>query len=250
MSRFAGWLVILLFKGVTVAVPAEEAKIAVASNFAMPMRAILEEFHQETDHQILLSLGSTGKLYAQILQGAPFDAFFAADQERPRRLEMAGRIVPQSRFTYARGQLVLWSPRSNLIDANGSVLRRQHFRRLAIANPRLAPYGRAAEEVLRDFGVWDSLQPRLVRGENVGQAYHFVASGNAELGLLAASQVLDPAKEAGGSLWIPPAELYEPIAQDAVLLRSNGAADALLRFVRTEAVQALLAEYGYVVNHE
>jgi molybdate transport system substrate-binding protein len=188
--------------------------------------------------------GSTGKHYAQIRNGAPFDAFFAADADRPMRLEQEVRIVPGSRFTYAIGQLVLWSPDAGLVDPGGAVLQSDRFRHLAIANPDLAPYGAAARSVLQALGLWDALAPKLVRGENIGQTFQFVISGNAELGFVARSQLEAPGRAPAGSSWPPPRDLYPPIEQQAVLLRDSPASRAFLAFMRARA-RAIVRAYGY-----
>jgi molybdate transport system substrate-binding protein len=217
--------------------------VAVASNFANVMPALAERFRQASGHELVVSTASTGKLYAQILHGAPYDVFLAADDEHPRRLEAEGRAVPGSRFTYAVGRLALWSPQAGLA-LGPETLRRAGFRRLAVANPRLAPYGAAAREVLAGLGLWDGLQPRLVFGENIAQAYQFVASGNAELGLVALAQV----QQGQGSRWLVPESLHTPLRQDAVLLaraQASPAALAFLAFLRSDAAQAFIRGQGY-----
>lgn len=226
---------------------AAELQVAVAANFQRTLAEIAERFAEHTGHRLLLSSGSTGKHYAQIRHGAPFDLFFAADRERPRRLEREGLGVPGTRFSYALGRLVLWSPRSGLVDGRGEVLRTGEFRHLAIANPRLAPYGRAAKELLQARGLWQALQPRLVRGENIAQAYQFVRSGSAELGLIALAQL--PGDEPGpqGSRWLVPADLHAPIEQQALLLRDSPAGRALLEFVRGPVGAAIIRDRGYAV---
>ncbi|HEX22337.1 MAG TPA: molybdate ABC transporter substrate-binding protein [Chromatiales bacterium] len=184
-------------------------------------------------------------MYAQIHHGAPFDALFAADEHRPALLEEAGRVRPGSRFTYAIGRLVLWSPDAGRVDAAGRVLSEGRFRHLAIANPKLAPYGRAAQQVLEARGLWQMLRPRLVRGENVGQAWQFVHSGNAELGFVALSQVRQQGQAAAGSHWVVPQVLYAPIVQQAVLLTDNPLAADFLRFVQGDEGRAMIASFGY-----
>lgn len=229
---------------------AEDVRVAVAANFAEPMGEIAKRFEETTGNRVVLSSGSTGKLYAQIIQGAPFDAFFAADAERPRLLEEAGKAVKGSRFTYAIGKILLWSVDPDLVDQEGKILSRGEFRRLSIANPRLAPYGKAAEEVLTGMGLWKALQPRLVQGENISQAFHFVFTGNAELGFVAASQVLHPKEPKGGSYWEPPTETYSPIEQQAVLLGESPVAQAFMEYCRTKEVGDLLRSYGYLIHHD
>lgn len=226
-------------------VAADELRVAVASNFRDAMHAVITRFEAEQRLRVVGIYGSTGKHYAQILNGAPYDAFFAADAERPRRLEAEGRIVPGTRFTYARGRLVLWSPRPDLVDAAGEILCRGDFRHLAIANPDLAPYGAAARAVLQTLGCWERLQPRLVRGENIAQAFQFVMSGNAELGLVARSQLVLPGREFGGSSWEPPASMYPSIEQQAVLLVDSTDGRAFLDYMRDERTLTLLRDRGY-----
>ena len=224
---------------------AEQITVAVAANFHAPMQRIARDFEAASGHQVRLSAGSTGKHYAQIANGAPFDAFFAADAEHPAKLEQANLTVHGSRFTYALGKLVLWSPRPGLVDAQGEVLRQGGFRRLAIANPRLAPYGAAAAEALRRLDLWQALQGKLVQGENIAQAFQFVASGNAELGFVALSQLRQPGLAGGGSEWIVPPELYSPIAQQAVLLKDGEAARAFLDYVASAPARQVIAAHGY-----
>ncbi|MGD8556780.1 MAG: molybdate ABC transporter substrate-binding protein [Chromatiales bacterium] len=224
---------------------AEEIHIAVASNFSATMRLLAERFEAQSDHRVILLPGSTGKHFAQIVNGAPFDAFFAADVKRPERLEAEGRIIPGSRFSYAIGKLVLWSPDPELVDGDGAVLESGTFRRLAIANPRLAPYGRAAQQFLESRGIRESLRPKLVRGENIGQAFQFVASGNAELGLVALSQLMQSGREPAGSRWQVPEKLHAPIEQQAVLLSDSAAAADFMRFAKSEPARAIIRDSGY-----
>jgi molybdate transport system substrate-binding protein len=220
---------------------AAEIRVAVASNFAPTLRDIAARFGQ----RVSLITGSTGKHYAQISNGAPFDAFFAADVQRAQRLEEAGLAVAGSRFTYAIGKLVLWSPRADYVDPAGAVLKHGDYRHLALANPTLAPYGRAAREVLQAQGLWQTLQPRLVRGESVGQAFQFVGSGNAPLGFVAWSQIQRPGETPSGSWWKIPETLYTPIAQQALLLNDSAPARAFLAFVRGPQARQIIQAYGY-----
>ena len=232
---------------------AGEARIAVASNFAAAMPALAARFRQETGHALIVSTASTGKLYAQIIHGAPFDVFLAADDDHPRRLEQDGLGIPGSRFTYAVGRLALWSPREGYVDEAGQVLKQGVFRKLALANPRLAPYGMAAQDVLDRLGLWTGLQDRLVLGENIAQTYQFVASGNAELGFVALSQVQLPGREMTGSMWRIPQSLYDPIRQDAVLLKAgkgNPAASALLEYLKGAPARQMITAYGYATARE
>jgi molybdate transport system substrate-binding protein len=227
---------------------AAEVQVAVAANMAGPMQKIAADFARATGHQALLAPGSTGRFYAQIRNGAPFQLLLAADAETPARLEREGFAVPGSRFTYATGRLVLWSARPGAVDANGEVLRQAPRGKLAIADPRLAPYGAAALQVLARLGVLAAWQPQLVQGESIGQAFQFASTGNAALGLVALAQVMVDGRIARGSGWIVPAKLHDPLRQDAVLLKTgqdNPAAIALAAYLRSEAARATLRGYGY-----
>ncbi|MAR93228.1 MAG: molybdate ABC transporter substrate-binding protein [Pseudomonadota bacterium] len=229
-------------------VAAEQITIAVASNFTGPMEQIVARFQQQTGHQVRLSFGSSGKFFAQIQHHAPFQAFFSADQAKPRALEQAGLAVPGSRFTYAVGALVLWSADPERVDKAGRVLARGDFKRLALANPKLAPYGAAAVQTLAHLGLAESTRPRWVKGENISQTYQFVSSGNAELGFVALSQVMQRGEVRGGSHWRVPAEYHAPIRQDAVLLQrgaDSDAARALLDFVQGPEARSIMAAFGY-----
>jgi molybdate transport system substrate-binding protein len=224
---------------------AGEVHVAVAANFVKPLRAIAEAFQQETGDRVVVSEGSTGKLYAQIANAAPFEVFLSADAERPRRLLAEGHAVAGTDFAYALGRLALWS--RDAARVQGPEALRGEFRHLAIANPELAPYGLAARETLAKLGLWDALEPRLVRGEDVGQTVQFVATGNAELGFVALSQI---AGNADGSRWLVPPNLHAPIEQRAVLLlpgRDAPAARAFLEFLKGDAARALIEAAGYGV---
>lgn len=227
---------------------ADEVRVAVAANFSAPMRQIADQFERDTGHRVLLSYAGTGKLYAQIKHGAPFQILLAADDETPARLEREGLSQTGSRFTYAIGRLALWSARPGQVDDEGRVLRQGAFSKLALANPRLAPYGAAALEVLGRLGLAGALQPRFVVGENVAQAWQFVATGNAELGFVALSQVMKDGRIAGGSAWVVPASFHTPIRQDAVLLaqgRGHAGAEALMKYLKGDQARALIERYGY-----
>jgi molybdate transport system substrate-binding protein len=224
---------------------ADEIRVAVATNFSEPMAALIELFEQGSEHTVLVSAGSTGNHYAQIRNGAPFEAFFAADVERPTLLEEQGSAIAGSRFLYAVGRLALWSPQPNLVDTEGRVLEHGTFRFLAIANPELAPYGAAAREVLMARNLWSSLQPRLVQGQDIGQAYSFVHTGNAELGFVAYSQLKKPTGVIEGSYWLVPEAFHQSIAQEAVLLRDVPAARAFLEFVKSAPAREVIRRYGY-----
>lgn len=249
-NRFSHLAVRLIALGIIIApglVFADEIRVAVASNFRPAMQALQHEFESTSEHRLTLIFGSTGKHYAQIVNGAPFDVFFAADAERPQRLELEGLAVADSRFTYAIGKLVLWSPRPGFIDAQGEVLEKGDFYHLAIANPQLAPYGRAAREVLLALGLWEQLGERLVRGENISQAFQFVESGNAELGFVAWAQLQQPGQQIRGSVWYVPQELYQAIEQQAVRLSDTEATGALMLFTQSPAGLKIIGDHGYAV---
>lgn len=230
----------------------DEALIAVATNFSEVMGQLEDDFEVSSGHDVEMVAGSSGKLYAQIRNGAPFDVFLSADQERPRLLENAGDAVKGSRFTYAIGKLTLWSPDGTLIDLDGSeTLRMGNFRRLAMANATLAPYGAAARDLLEALGIYEQLQSRIAVGENVGQVWAMISTGNAELGLVALSYVLSKRNETAGSRWDVPQDFYRPIRQDAVLLRranNNSAAIAFLHWLSEPRAKAIIEEYGYGVR--
>ena len=222
--------------------------MAVAANFTAPMQQIATQFEKDTGHKALLSFGATGKFFAQISNGAPFEIFLAADDETPAKLEKEGLGVAGSRFTYAVGKLVLWSANPDLVDASGAVLKTGDFKHLAIANPKTAHYGAAAVEVMNKLGVLQNVQQRFVQGESIAQTHQFVYSGNAELGFVALSQVFKDGKLTGGSMWAIPANLYSPILQDAVLLnkgKGKPAAVALLAYLKGEKARAIIKAFGY-----
>jgi len=226
-----------------------ELTVAVASNFLNPMKRIQQSFHQQTGHRIRLVSGSTGKLYAQISHGAPYDVFLAADSRRPAKLVEQKLALPGSRFTYALGKLVLWSADPQRIGRSGpQALEQGKFQHLALANVKTAPYGRAALETLQALKLDRKLLSRFVVGENISQTFQFVASGNAELGFVARSQVVDPRFQNKGSHWNIPESLHAPIAQDAVLLKhgqENSGAKALLKFLRSASAREIILKYGY-----
>ena len=224
---------------------AGEVRVAVASNFTSTMKLLAAQFEQKTGHKVILAAGSTGKHFAQISNGAPFDTFFAADTHRPTLLENGGLAIPGTRFTYAIGRLVLWSTDANLIDHAGTILESGNFKRLAIANPKLAPYGMAAQQVLKAKGLWAQLQDRIVRGENIGQTLQFIRSGNAQLGFVALSQIQQMQPKAKGSYWVIDPLLYDPIQQQAVLLKDKPEARLFLRFVKSNTGRAIIKRNGY-----
>lgn len=227
---------------------ADDVSVAVAGNFTTPMQKIAALFEKETGHKAVLSFGSTGKFYAQIKNGAPFDVLLAADEDTPIKLEKEGSAIKGSRFTYAIGKLVLWSAKADFVDDSGDILKTGNFNKLAIANPKLAPYGAAAVQALGALGLLRALEPKFVQGESIAQAFQFVASGNAQLGLVAMSQVFENGKLKSGSAWIVPANLYSPIRQDAILLekgRGKPAAEALMLLLKSERARILIRSYGY-----
>jgi molybdate transport system substrate-binding protein len=246
--RLATSLTTLLLALISPAISAAEVQVAVAANFTAPMQKIAAAFEKATGHQAKLAFGSTGKFYAQIKNGAPFEVLLAADDETPARLEQEGMAVAGSRFTYSIGQLALWSAKPGVVDDQGAVLRQGAFAHLAIANPRLAPYGAAAVETLTKLGLLPALQPKFVQGENIAQTFQFVATGNAELGFVALSQIYEGGKLKSGSAWIVPASLHVPIRQDAVILargKDNPAAQALLKYMKEDKARAIIRAYGY-----
>lgn len=230
---------------------ADEVQVAVAANFTAPMKTIAADFEKDTGHKAQLAFGSTGKFYAQIRNGAPFQVLLAADDETPARLGKEGAALAGSRFTYAIGTLVLWSARPGFVDDKGAVLAKGEFAHLALATPKLAPYGAAATETLNKLGLADKLQARIVQGENIGQTYQFVASGNAELGFVALSQVMKDGRITSGSAWVVPSNMHRPIRQDAAILASgkgNAAAEALMKYLKSPKALAVIKSYGYAVE--
>ena len=246
LTRFAPLLLIpCLAIG---AVQAAEVQVAVAANFTAPIQAIAADFEKDTGHKLVAAYGATGQFYTQIKNGAPFEVFLAADDTTPARLESEGDTVKGSRFTYAVGTLALWSAKAGYVDNQGQVLKHNDFQHLSIANPKAAPYGLAATQVLDKLGLTAQVKSKLVEGQNITQAYQFVSTGNAELGFVALSQVYKDGKVTGGSAWIVPAELHDPIKQDAVILtkgRDNPAAVALVDYLKGPKAAAIIQVYGY-----
>jgi molybdate transport system substrate-binding protein len=229
---------------------ATEINVAVAANFTAPMKQIAAAFEKETGHKVALSFGASGKFYAQIKNGAPFQLFLSADDEKSLLLVKDGLAIADSRFTYAIGTLVLWSAKPGFVDAKGEVLGKDHFSKLAIANPKLAPYGVAAIEVLTKQGILKTVTPKFVQGENISQTFQFVSTGNAELGFVALSQVMKDGKISTGSAWIVPGMLHSPIRQDAVLLapgKDSAAAKALLDYLKSDKSKKIIRSYGYEI---
>lgn len=227
---------------------AAEAQVAVAANFAEPMKAVAAVLEKTTGHTLQITVGATGRLYAQIKNGAPFDVLLSADTRAPAELETDGLAQPGSRFTYATGKLVLWSADAAKVDGQGAVLKTGGFRKLAIANPKTAPYGAASMKVMDKLGLTAALTPKLVQGESIGQTYNFAYTGNAEIAFVAMSQVLEGGRLKGGSMWVVPQSLYAPIQQDAVLLKRaarNEAALALMKLLQSPNIKDLIRSYGY-----
>jgi molybdate transport system substrate-binding protein len=240
MLLLAGWLS-------SPATQADELRIAVASNFAPVLEQLAVDFKKSSGHAVVLSAGASGKLYTQITSGAPFDLFFSADSEKPVQLVTEKRAVAGTQYTYALGQLVLWSSTLKLGENAQATLKAAAFRHLAIASPSLAPYGAAAQQVLEKLQLWEPLQAKLVQGENIAQTLQFIESGNAELGFIAKAQWLALPVEQRGSPWQVPAELHKPITQDAVILKDSPAARAFMGFMQSAAARATIAQTGYAL---
>lgn len=241
LAWFTGWL------WLAHPAAADQVLVAVAANFTAPFNKLAAEFEKDSGHKLVASFGSTGKFYAQIKNGAPFEVLLAADDETPARLVTQGAGVAGSRFSYATGRLVLWSPKPGVVDAAGQVLKGSTVQKLAMADPRLAPYGAASVEVMKQLGVHDRLAPQVVTGETLAQVFQFVASGNSPMGFLALSQVLKDG-QVEGSHWLVPTALHTPIRQDAVLLnpgQGKPGAAALLQYLQGAKAQALIKAYGY-----
>ena len=253
--RLFGWVIISISAVACATAKAEEVTVAVAANFAAPMQKIAQAFEQDTGHKALLAFGATGKFYAQIKNGAPFAVLLSADDETPARLEKEGVAIAGTRFTYAIGRLALWSKNPLLVDDKGQVLLsnatdKNSFKKIAIADPKLAPYGAAAIEVLGRMDALAKLTPKLVQGDSIGQAFQFVMTENAELGFVALSQISIDGRITQGSAWVVPQNLYTPLKQDAVLLplgKNNAAALALMKYMRTDRSQAIIRAYGYTL---
>jgi molybdate transport system substrate-binding protein len=229
---------------------AGEVTVAVAANFTGPMQKIAQEFERDTGHKAQLAFGSTGKFYAQIKNGAPFEVLLAADDETPAQLEKEGFALSGTRFTYATGRLALWSKNPYLVDDKGEVLRSNRFEKLAIADPKLAPYGVAAMEVIQHLGVQAKVTPKLVQGESIGQTYQFISTENAQLGFVALSQISFDARISLGSAWVVPLSMYTPLKQDALLLnagKDNAAALALMKYLQADKAKTIIRQYGYAL---
>ncbi|MEG8232529.1 molybdate ABC transporter substrate-binding protein [Pseudomonas orientalis] len=227
---------------------ADEVQVAVAANFTAPIQAIAADFEKDTGHKLVASFGATGQFYTQIKNGAPFQVFLSADDTTPQKLETEGDTVKGSRFTYAVGTLALWSVKEGYVDAQGEVLKHNAFKHLSIANPKAAPYGLAATQVLAKEGLTDQVRDKIVEGQNITQAYQFVSTGNAELGFVALSQIYKNGKVSSGSAWIVPSSLHDPIKQDAVILtkgKDSAAAKALVDYLKGPKAAAAIKSYGY-----
>ncbi|MBN3967759.1 molybdate ABC transporter substrate-binding protein [Pseudomonas gregormendelii] len=248
-SRFAPAALMSLLAVCTVgSAQADEVQVAVAANFTAPLQAIAADFEKDTGHKVIAAYGATGQFYAQIKNGAPFEVFLSADDSTPQKLENEGDTVKGSRFTYAIGTLALWSAKDGYVDSQGKVLSDNQYQHLAIANPKAAPYGLAATQVLARLGLTDQVKAKIVEGQNITQAYQFVSTGNAELGFVALSQVYKDGKVSGGSAWIVPGDMHDPIKQDAVILnkgKDNPAAKALVDYLKGPKAAAVIKSYGY-----
>ena len=227
---------------------ADDVQVAVAANFTAPIQAIAKDFEKDTGHKLIAAYGATGQFYTQIKNGAPFEVFLAADDSTPEKLEKEGETVPGSRFTYAVGTLALWSAKDGYVDPEGQVLKEGTYQHLAIANPKAAPYGLAATQVLEKMGLTEKVKDKLVEGQNITQAYQFVSTGNAQLGFVALSQIYKDGKVSSGSAWIIPEALHDPIKQDAVILKkgaNNPAAKALTEYLKGPKATAIIKSFGY-----
>ncbi|AHG41153.1 molybdate ABC transporter substrate-binding protein [Pseudomonas syringae CC1557] len=227
---------------------ADEVQVAVAANFTAPIQAIAKDFEKDTGHTLVAAFGATGQIYTQIKNGAPFEVFLSADDTTPAKLEQEGDTVKGSRFTYAVGTLALWSAKEGYVDNKGDVLKANQYQHLSIANPKTAPYGLAATQVLGKLGLTEATKAKIVEGQSITQAYQFVSTGNAELGFVALSQVYKDGKLTSGSAWIVPDSLHDPIKQDAVILtkgKDNAAAKALVEYLKGPKAAAIIKSFGY-----
>jgi molybdate transport system substrate-binding protein len=243
-------LAIVLLATASAPALADDIQVAVAANFTAPMKEIAAAFEKETGHVVKAAYGSTGKFYAQIKNGAPFEALLSADDTTPTRLIEEGNAVAGTQFTYAVGSLVLWSSKPGFVDSDGAVLKSGDFNKVSIANPKTAPYGAAAIEVLTGLGLLEEVQPRFVTGENIAQTFQFVSTGNADLGFVALSQVMENGKLTGGSAWMIPGTLHQQIRQDAVVLspgKDKPAVAALMEYLKGDEAQAIIKSFGYEI---
>lgn len=244
------WLIPIIYLPFSYA-KADELLVAVASNFSLPMQQIVKDFEEQYHHKVQLAFGSSGKFFAQISHGAPYDVFFSADQTKPQALIEQNLAFSESRQTYALGALALWSTQANKVDSKGQILRQGKFNKLALANPKLAPYGLAATDVLNNLHLLEQTRPLWVQGENIAQTYQFVASQNADMGFVAVSQIMQNNQLKFGSAWLIPAKLYRPIKQDAVILKQTkvkNAAEDLMQFMQSTSVQRIILSFGYQLD--
>ncbi|WP_426205875.1 molybdate ABC transporter substrate-binding protein [Pseudomonas sp. TWP3-1] len=248
-SRFApGCLASLIALCAFGSAQADEVQVAVAANFTAPIQAIAADFEKDTGHKLVAAYGATGQFYTQIKNGGPFEVFLSADDTTPEKLEKEGETVKGSRFTYAIGTLALWSAKDGYVDSEGEVLKKNEYQHLSIANPKAAPYGLAATQVLEKLKLTEASKAKIVEGQNITQAYQFVSTGNAELGFVALSQIYKDGKVTSGSAWIVPASMHDPIKQDAVILtkgKDNAAAKALVEYLKGPKAAAVIKSYGY-----
>lgn len=246
--KFTSSLALLLAALLSSAACADSVQVGVAANFAPTLKAMADDFKKQTHHTLLISPEATGKLYAQIKNGAPYEVFLSADQSTPKKLATEGDALAKSQFTYAIGALALWSADPALIDAKGEVLKTSEARHLAIANPQTAPYGVAAVSVMEAMGVYSRWQSRLVQGENIAQTFQFVGTGNAELGFVALSQVMRGGKLTQGSVWVVDPALHKPLKQDVILLKrgeASTAAIALMNYLQSAPAKQVIQQHGY-----
>lgn len=242
---------ILLLAFISPLSSAGQLSVAVAGNFYKPLQVISAQYQALTGDKILLSVGATGQLYAQLINGAPFEILLAADRASPSKLVEQGLAVKGSQFTYAKGKLLLWSSDPSLVDDAGEILRSPQIVHLAIANPKTAPYGAAAIDVLKNLGVYQQLKDKIVEGQSVGQSFQQISSGVVSLGIIALSQLVVDNKIASGSGWVIPTTLYQPIEQDAVLLikgTTNPIAKDFLRYLQTPECKEIIRSFGYEVE--
>ncbi|EIJ36763.1 molybdate ABC transporter substrate-binding protein [Thiothrix nivea] len=250
MKVLTGISLIVALVANTTSVWANDVHVAVAANFTKPMESIAADFEKATGNKIIASFGSSGKLLEQIKHGAPFEVFLSADQNKPLKAEEEKLDVPGSRFTYSIGKLVLWSAKEGMVDDKGEVLKTGSFAHIAIANPDTAPYGKAAMETMTKLGMLETLQPKIVQGDSIAQTKEFISSGNAELGFVALSQVIKDGKIGTGSGWLVTDDLYTPMNQDAILLKTgenNAAAQALMDYLKSDAAKAVIESFGYAL---
>ena len=247
-ASLGGLAAAVIAMAMPVSLHAAQASVAVAANFMAPMKRIAQDFERDTGHKLTLAFGATGQFYAQIRHGAPFAVLLSADDETPLKLEKEGLGVPGSRWTYAIGKLVLWSKKPGFVDAQGEVLRQGGFEKIAMANPKLSPYGAAALQVLDHMGLRERTAAKMVQGSNITQTFQFVSSENAQLGFIALSQVFDNGKLKQGSAWLVPSAMHAPLQQDALLLnpgKDNAAAVAFLKYLQGDQAKAVIRAFGY-----